>query len=593
MPRGGLWHALACWAWLGFAGGAGVLLLVATPIEQALKDAAAGQSRINLVLGLVALAWIGVSALLSWVLARRLMGSRLVWLLHAAGLAACLAVFTAFLQSGAGVMARFQGGTQVVGSRFTFGPYPDADRMAGLGREGFTGVISLLSPVVPFEAVLLGQERAAAAAAGLELIEAPMLPWVSENRSSLDRIRALASAADGRYYVHCYLGRHRADLARDVIETTVGRVDASRLATRLRPRFSRGALVRVGPYVVLGPRPTKDEWFPPLVRAGFRRVVAIDLENAALIDEERGWAATYGVTFQAVDVSGGYAALASDLAAAAEPVYVHAFRPDERIGALLTELERLMPGTVRRVDADDTVGVLAADAAPAAAADLSLPAAFERGPITRVGTVVVGPFPTPGEWEDFVGPSGLRFVVSMLDPEDPSEATWIAKERTLADVHGLTLALVPVRRPTAVWPAVRAARRLGAGVYLHGWAGEDRVQEALGILTAAFPVPAQIERGPVTEVRPGLYAGPIPTSDDWFGGLARAGVTTVVCLLDPAKPDEATWIAQLEDITAAAGATLVVNPPAGHQPPDSGRTYVHGFAGDDPRLPAYLAGLRR
>ncbi len=592
LPRMGIWHALLTWAWLGFAGGAGVLLLVATPVEQALKTGGATQSRIDIVLGLVAVGWVAASAMLAWVLARRLAGGRFVWLLHAAGVAACAAVFSAFLQAGTGVMARFQGGTQAVGSRFSFGPYPDAERMAGLRAEGYTGVISLLSPVVPFEAVLLGHERAAAAAAGLELVEAPMLPWVSENRAALDRIRALVGAGTGRYYVHCYLGRHRADLARDTIETALGKADASRLASRLPPRFSRGALVRVGPHVVLGPRPAKDEWFPPLVRAGFKRVIALDLENAALIEEERAWAAAYGVALDVYDVSTGCAALAAELAAATSPVYVHAFRPDERIGALLTELERLMPGAIRQVESRDPVSGLGAEGATPAPVDaVPLPAAFERGPIVMTANVAVGPLPTPGEWEDYLGSGGLRFVVSMLDPENPSELPWITQERTLADVHGLRLALVPVRRLSAVWPAIRAVRKLGAGVYLHGWAGEDRVQEVIGILGSTFPVPARIERGPVTEVGPGLYAGPLPTSDDWFGGLARAGVTTIVCLLDPSNPGEATWIAELEDVTAAAGATLIVNPPPGHRPPAGGRTYVHGFGADDPRLQAYLAGL--
>lgn len=104
------------------------------------------------------------------------------------------------------------------GPTFVFGSYPDEDRLKELKRQGVTSVVSLQSRAVLVEISGIKEERGAAAREGLAFIEAPMLPWVSDNTESLEKIKQLALHGKGTYYVHCGLGRDRVNIAKRVIE---------------------------------------------------------------------------------------------------------------------------------------------------------------------------------------------------------------------------------------------------------------------------------------------------------------------------------------------------------------------------------------
>ena len=116
------------------------------------------------------------------------------------------------------------------GPKFIFGSYPDEDRLKELKKEGVTSVVSLQSPAVLVEISGISEERGAAARAGLAFIEAPMLPWVSDNTESLEKIKQLALHGKGTYYVHCGLGRDRVNIAKRVIESLQPQTSA-RVAT--------------------------------------------------------------------------------------------------------------------------------------------------------------------------------------------------------------------------------------------------------------------------------------------------------------------------------------------------------------------------
>jgi hypothetical protein len=102
----------------------------------------------------------------------------------------------------------------VENDQLTFGPYPDARRLEKLEDEGYDGVITLLKPSIPFENVLLEQELQQGEETGIEIYSYPMLPWVSENEESLAAINELVAGSESRYYIHCYLGKHRVELVR-------------------------------------------------------------------------------------------------------------------------------------------------------------------------------------------------------------------------------------------------------------------------------------------------------------------------------------------------------------------------------------------
>lgn len=268
-------HILGLWLWIGFSGGAVVLLLVATPVESVLKEWGMSRGRMDIFLGGVALAWVAGSFFASYFLEQNLRTTAVRATAHVLGAAISIGVFFLFLQAGAGIFGRFRHNVEDLSDRFSFGPYPDAEACVKIKDEGFTGVISLLNSAVPFEAVLLSRERDSAKAAGLELVEIPMLPWISENKASLDRLRELARSNEGKYYVHCYLGRHRADLAKFTIQEALNIAQGAPPAIRLPDKFERGPVERMSDSLVIGPLPTGEEWFEFLVRSGTRHVVAL------------------------------------------------------------------------------------------------------------------------------------------------------------------------------------------------------------------------------------------------------------------------------------------------------------------------------
>lgn len=95
------------------------------------------------------------------------------------------------------------------------GPYPVEADFIALKQRGVTTIISLLEPGVPYENVLLEQERERAARYGMTVKNFPMGSILGQKfgdhyeRNSKAAAKA-ALDADGIAYIHCYLGLHRA-----------------------------------------------------------------------------------------------------------------------------------------------------------------------------------------------------------------------------------------------------------------------------------------------------------------------------------------------------------------------------------------------
>ena len=95
------------------------------------------------------------------------------------------------------------------------GPYPVEADFIALKKRGVTTIVSLLEPNVPYEKVLLEQERERAARYGMTVKNFPMGSILGQKfgddyaKNSKAAAEA-ALAADGIAYIHCYLGLHRA-----------------------------------------------------------------------------------------------------------------------------------------------------------------------------------------------------------------------------------------------------------------------------------------------------------------------------------------------------------------------------------------------
>lgn len=96
-----------------------------------------------------------------------------------------------------------------------FGPYPTEEDFIVLKGKGVTTIVSLLNPAVPYEKVLLEQERERARRHGIRLLNFPMGSILGQKFGADYRrnSRAAAQAAldsRGTAYIHCYLGINRA-----------------------------------------------------------------------------------------------------------------------------------------------------------------------------------------------------------------------------------------------------------------------------------------------------------------------------------------------------------------------------------------------
>ena len=209
---------LYLWLMVGLVVGTIVLLLPVRWILAGMHRLGWAQGSQNVALMLVILAYV----ILSWFIARALQRRIAATTNRAVRLgipvvATALAVITFLLWSNpGGLFATLAGATSSKlsmgsGAVWEFGRYPEYATLERLKREGAT-VITLEHPGDLVERQGIQNERQMARQVGIRLIEAPMLPWVSNNQASLDLIKSIARQGTGHYYVHCGLGRDRVNL---------------------------------------------------------------------------------------------------------------------------------------------------------------------------------------------------------------------------------------------------------------------------------------------------------------------------------------------------------------------------------------------
>lgn len=105
-----------------------------------------------------------------------------------------------------------------------FGPYPVEEDFVALKARGVTTIISLLDSNIPYEKVLLAQERERAARHGMQVQNFPMASILGQSfgRDYMKNSEAAARAAlsaNGTAYIHCYLGLHRARNVQKFLDT--------------------------------------------------------------------------------------------------------------------------------------------------------------------------------------------------------------------------------------------------------------------------------------------------------------------------------------------------------------------------------------
>lgn len=295
---------------------------------------------------LMVFAFIGALAAVSFLLARRLAAwTRSGSAAAKFGLpAASLAVFAISLWFWMNPKMMTDAGSKgksetFAGTEFVFGPYPEAERLKELKAEGYTAVISLLSPaVVPFEPVLLGKELAAAKETGIEVIHIPMLPWISSN-DHVEAEQQKLLARGGRYYVHCYLGKDRVNVFKKMLTGLSGEVQVRSLQTdsarslRDISKLERGEITRLGEGVFFTPYPTDEEFTGYIVNGTVVSVVSLlnpkNPEDVKWIRKEEEIAKRYKLKYanypwKTLDKTKKEKAV-KEISAMEKPLVIHAF----------------------------------------------------------------------------------------------------------------------------------------------------------------------------------------------------------------------------------------------------------------------------
>jgi hypothetical protein len=323
---------------LGFPLGVLCLFYVNIPLEAMMKDRMVAQVYINIAMSAIILIYVGIVVMVTVLFHRKIaarseMHRRAIVLL--VFLTACSGgIFYMLLTTDNSVVKAWQGTSLQQNGKFVIGPYPEEVRLIQLKKEGFQGVISLLSPTIPFENILLEREIQAGEKIGLRVYSFPMLPWISGNENSLNGIKELVGKEKGPFYIHCYLGKHRADL---VITTLTGEIK-----TYLYPdRLENGRLYYYQEgRIIMGPFPDDEEWFHLVKRGQVKEVISFldpDIpEEARLIEKEKNICTESCIDLKIVtmrfqdDKLGGLSELLDLVNATPNKVFIHGYQSINR-----------------------------------------------------------------------------------------------------------------------------------------------------------------------------------------------------------------------------------------------------------------------
>ncbi|MFZ5641997.1 MAG: hypothetical protein ACOY46_00235 [Bacillota bacterium] len=261
---------------LAFSLGVFFLFFISVPVEAVLKRLEFYQHIIDIIMKIIIFLWALSSIVLTYVFYRGIILDRVfrsvAGFVTSLLLIASLGVFSLLISTDNPLMASIKSEAVEYKNGYTFGPYPEEQQLRQMKKEGYNGVITLLSPTIPFENILLEREIETGRKIGLEIHSFPMLPWVSDNRSSIEGIKEFVANNRGKYYVHCNLGKHRANLVKQLIDGTAG-VDILGKELPLKKKLERGELKYYqANRIILGPLPTDEEWLS-LIARGIKEVV--------------------------------------------------------------------------------------------------------------------------------------------------------------------------------------------------------------------------------------------------------------------------------------------------------------------------------
>lgn len=391
----------------GFAGGGYFLIFLVVPFEEWLVNIGFSQREIDNVLSYIVYGWvifgIAVSIIYYHIFIRGERYKR-AYLLMLFALINAIIVFYMFLNIDSAFISASRGEVQEVNERFTFGPYPEKDRIEELKNEGYDGVITLLNPTIVFEKQLLDKELKNGEEVGIEIISLPMLPWVGDNKEAIEGIKYLINKDDSRYYVHCYLGKHRVDLVKRVIMSELG------IDIELRKKLIPSELERGHMYsfkqgnVLIGPFPTDEEW-GSLIRSQVKEVITLLPSDSSYLEYEQTIADSNGLKLTRFSVEEGnanydYLVQIYEYAIGLDhKVYIHGFNSS----GVVRDLELIFRKQIEPFNSN------------------LIPSNFTKGELYKIGNqMIFGPEPDQYELS-LLNRSGIDTIVSINNNRNNSD----------------------------------------------------------------------------------------------------------------------------------------------------------------------------
>ncbi len=299
-----------------------------------------------------------------------------------------------------------------------------------------------------------------------------------------------------------------------------------------------------------GPYPERQR-FENLVTEGYTGVIsllnptAVPFE-AVLLGRERDLAEEFGIELIHVPllpwIGGNEESLARVRGLAEQAggrYYVHCYLGRDRVGMVRRLVEQVTPGMGR--DADASIASVAAERA-------FKRGSFERGAILEVDKGVwFTPFPTDDELLRYFVGSEVRHVVSLLDPDHPSDIQWIDKESSALDLHGVSYRNMPLSRkhysPAAALAAAEHVRRAERPVFVHGFRSDGFVSDVFRMAYASGlpPIPdglfdEPMQGGQASIVGVNVVIGPRPAGPEFSTSLYTGGIRSVIYLGDGSRP---------------------------------------------------------
>jgi hypothetical protein len=139
-----------------------------------------------------------------------------MWLVAIGAFFLSLMAFWILLTPDNPLTALFRAEMSDVHQKVITGPYPVKEDLEELSKHGVRYDVSLLDPKIPYERVLLDQERRNAEKYGIRVINFPMASILGQKMGSYYQkdVLAAANTIDSlrhfhKVYLHCYLGEHR------------------------------------------------------------------------------------------------------------------------------------------------------------------------------------------------------------------------------------------------------------------------------------------------------------------------------------------------------------------------------------------------